>query len=265
MDSHFGEKCLDLALSLVRPEVYVLTSSKLIYMWDYIKKKIIEIKQLQFPARKIAISDNNDFLAVGCKNGVLEILNPKTLEVRSTFLDQDKKITCLEFSKSSDLLAVGFADGEVRLLSAPLKFRPLVAVVSNHKSRILGLDFSVDNCYLKIVYMPNHVEVIEVTKGVQIDPAKCAIGLIWSSQSTAIGEQVKAIHSFYKNSADITALKLSLGENLLFVGDRFGCVKIFDYPVRSSKQPFKKIIFNSGEIAGISLSEDGSRCFILGK
>jgi WD40 repeat protein len=180
-DSHFGEECLDLAISLVRPEIYVLTSSKMIYRWDYVKKKLIDIKELTFPARKIVISDNNDFLAVGSKNGVLEIINPKTLEIRSTFLEEDKEITCLAFSKSSDLLAVGFANGEIKLLSAPLKFKPLVAVVSTHKSRILCFDFSVDNCFLKVLYEPDYVQIMEISKGAKIDALKNSVHLSWSS------------------------------------------------------------------------------------
>jgi WD40 repeat protein len=266
IQTHAGNECLSLALSLVRSEIFVLTSEDIIYKWDYVTKELINAVKLSYPSSRIVVSENNDYLAVGCTNGVLVVLDPKTLREKCVIVENNSEISAIAFSKSSDLLAVGTASGELLFLSAPMKFKPSVDVVSTHNTRVMSFDFSMDSCIVKVVYEPYHVQIFDVSKGTQIDTYTNQINMEqWSTWSTPVGWEVQGIQSYYREKSDLKLVKTSSDKELVIVADKFGMVKLFDFPAYHPKTPFEKIMFNSGEIASICFTDDKKRCFILGK
>ena len=47
-------------------------------------------------------------MAIGCLNGSILIVDPKTLVITFTFKDRDKSVSCIKFSPEGDLLAVAY-------------------------------------------------------------------------------------------------------------------------------------------------------------
>lgn len=47
--------------------------------------------KLDFPAKAMHMSPNGKYLAVGCTNGSVLIVDPKSLVITFTFKDRDKK------------------------------------------------------------------------------------------------------------------------------------------------------------------------------
>lgn len=59
------------------------------------------------------MSPDEKFLAVGCTNGFVLIINPSNFSLIQTLKDRTKEISELRFSPDSKVLAVGAADAEI--------------------------------------------------------------------------------------------------------------------------------------------------------
>jgi WD40 repeat protein len=76
--------------------------------WDSKTKTQILSTKLDYPASAVSMSPNQKYLAVGCKNGCILIVDPKSLVVTFTFKDRNYAVTCIKFSPNNNLLAVGY-------------------------------------------------------------------------------------------------------------------------------------------------------------
>jgi WD40 repeat protein len=65
--------------------------------------------KLDFPSWAIHMSPNGKYLAIGCINGSVLIVDPKSLVVTFTFKDREKDVSSIKFSPESDLLAVAYS------------------------------------------------------------------------------------------------------------------------------------------------------------
>ncbi len=59
-------------------------------------------QKLDFPAKALYMSPNGKYLAIGCLNGSVLIVDPKSLVVTFTFKDRDKDVSVIKFSGDSE-------------------------------------------------------------------------------------------------------------------------------------------------------------------
>jgi len=102
--------------------------------------------KLDFPAKALHMSSNGKYLAVGCMNGSVLIVDPKSLVVTFTFKDRDKDVSCIKFSPDNELLAVayGHPSCEVLIYSVRNHFKN-DQKLRGSTSRVTHMDFSKDN------------------------------------------------------------------------------------------------------------------------
>jgi len=84
--------------------------------WDIKKRMMLLGVKLDFPAKALHMSPNGKYLAVGCTNGSVLIVDPKSLVVTFTFKDRDKEVSCIKFSPDNDLLAVAYGAPSCEIL-----------------------------------------------------------------------------------------------------------------------------------------------------
>jgi WD40 repeat protein len=75
---HCQGQLTSLAVSTKHPTLFTLSTNGLLFKWDYSLKLLILTKKLEFPPKNLDLMFNNNYLAVGCQNGMIQILSPDT-------------------------------------------------------------------------------------------------------------------------------------------------------------------------------------------
>lgn len=106
---------------------------------------MFQCTKLDFPARCIDLANNSKYLAVGCLNGTVLIVDPKTLVVIFSLKDRDKAVTCIKFSPDSELLVVAFAENscEILVYDASNHFKQ-TAKIRGSTTAVSHIDFAND-------------------------------------------------------------------------------------------------------------------------
>lgn len=101
--------------------------------------------KLDFPAKCLNMSSNGKYLAVGCLNGSVLIVDPKSLVVTFTFKDRDKQVSCIKFSPDNEYLAVAYGapSCEVLIYSVRNHFKN-EEKLRGSTSKVTHMDFSRD-------------------------------------------------------------------------------------------------------------------------
>jgi len=91
------------------------------------------------------MSSNGKYLAVGCLNGSVLIVDPKSLVVTFTFKERDKEVSCIKFSPDNEQLAVAYGapSCEVLIYNVKEHFKNEFKIRGS-TSRVTHMDFSKD-------------------------------------------------------------------------------------------------------------------------
>jgi microtubule-associated protein-like 1/2 len=87
---------------------------------------------LDYKAKVVAFSPDDKFLAVGCVNGFVLILNPNNFSLIQTLKDRQKEISEIKFSPDSELLAVGAHDAEIFVYAVKKSFKVQAKMKGHH-------------------------------------------------------------------------------------------------------------------------------------
>lgn len=98
------------------------------------------------------MSPDSKYIAVGCMNGHILIIDPKNLNVLTTLKDRQAEVTCIKFSPNSDTLAVAFGIpfNEILLYEVKQNFKISEKKLKGSQSKITHLDFSENGKILQI-------------------------------------------------------------------------------------------------------------------
>ena len=94
----------------------------------------------------VDISPDQKYLAVGMKNGFVDIIDAKTWQLIIILHKRKKWISCIKFSPCGEMLAIGSHDNKIDIYMVPsfkLKF-----TLKKHKNYITHLDWSEKSDYL---------------------------------------------------------------------------------------------------------------------
>lgn len=97
--------------------------------------------------RSLAICQESNHIAVGCKDATLRILSFETLKHVLVIKDRKKWISDLKYSPDNKFLAVGSHDSVIDLYAVDKKYRR-VHSLNKHHAFITHLDWSVDSQFL---------------------------------------------------------------------------------------------------------------------
>jgi WD40 repeat protein len=265
VQGHSDEMISGVALSYIAPEMYTVGTNNLLFHWNYETKELINIRKLDFPAKLLSISINNNFLVIGCYNGTVLVLNPSTYEVVHTHNSEKKEITALSFSPSNENIAVGYVNGVINLLSSPLKFKLTMEFHNVNMTPIIALDFSQDNCILKATFQNLEYKLYDVPRNTQLKNPDKIKDERWAQWRSPVGWEVSGIWGEYPSPYSIKGVLRNEDADILVVWDEFGGVKAFSYPCIDHNAPFQRISLNSGPLADAIFTADNTHLILLGK
>jgi WD40 repeat protein len=147
---HCQGELTSVAVSTKNPTIFTVSTNGLLFKWDYLQKKLLQTKKLEFPPVNLDLMFNNNYLAVGCKNGMIQIIDPDSLQIAHTINSSKSENTVLKFTHSNELLAAGFNDGDIHLFSMLIKCELVRKLLPVSKSPIRSLDFSDDSTILRV-------------------------------------------------------------------------------------------------------------------
>lgn len=86
------------------------------------------------------------YLAVGCLNGTILIVDPKSLVVIFSVKDRDKAVTCIKFSPDSETMVVAHSEPscEILVYDAKNHFKQITKIRGS-TTPVTHIDFSSDN------------------------------------------------------------------------------------------------------------------------
>lgn len=143
LNGHWQGELWGLATQQSSNLFYTVGEDNLVACWNAEKCQLVNSSRLDFPARCIDIASNGKFLAVGCLNGTILILDSKGLVVVYTLKDRDSSITCLKFSPDNEILVVCFSEPscEIIVYDSKSQFKQ-ISKMRGSSSSVTHLDFS---------------------------------------------------------------------------------------------------------------------------
>ena len=274
---HSDQMLTGITLSFVAPEMFTIGTHNILMHWDYKDKKLIRCQKIDFPAKLLAISLNNNFLVIGCYNGTVLVINPGTFQLIHSHNSEKKEVSALSFSPSNENIAIGYVNGVIQLLSSPLKFKLSVEFRNTNMNSILCLDFSEDNCILKATFSDLNFKLFDVARKSELADSKKIFddkehlngkwfpNEKWSQWRSPVGWQVQGIWGEYNTPFQVKGVVRNSENDMLVMWDEFGGVKVYTYPCLNPFSPFLRISVASGEIATAIFSSNNEYLFVMGK
>ncbi|EAR94225.2 HELP domain protein (macronuclear) [Tetrahymena thermophila SB210] len=269
---HWDGELWGLATSANHPYFYTVGEDNFLASWNIDKRCISQSTKLDFPARCIDLAANIKYLAVGCLNGTVLIIDPKSLVVIFSLKDRDRAVSCIKFSPDSELLVVAYAEPscEILVYDAKNHFKQQTKIRGS-TTAVTHIDFSNDN--KKIIQCNNEgcellfFSLLEKNKtgalGKQILDYKQVQELKWKTQNCIYGYNVQGIWPPCSNGGDINTIDLSPIRNILVTGDDFSKIKAFRYPCSSQNQSFNRYSGHASHVTKVRFVNSGSDEFVI--
>lgn len=108
--------------------------------WDLEQRKCLSYAKIKYQAIVIANSRDDKVLCVGCKNGIMVVINEQDMQVTQEVRVSRKGIQEIKYSPNNNLIAVGCHDSTIYLYSSNFKLK---GKLTAHHSTVTHLDFSV--------------------------------------------------------------------------------------------------------------------------
>mmetsp|Transcript_16129 Transcript_16129/g.13676 ORF Transcript_16129/g.13676 Transcript_16129/m.13676 type:complete len:163 (+) Transcript_16129:1746-2234(+) len=125
MRGHYDDELWGLAThpNSSRNEFFTVGEDTMLASWDIGSRKQKMCTKLDYKGKVLAISPDEKFMAVGCTNGFVLVINPSNFSLIQTLKDRTKEISEIKFSPNSELLAVGAADSEIIIYNVKKNFK----------------------------------------------------------------------------------------------------------------------------------------------
>jgi WD40 repeat protein len=267
IQSHCEEKVTGAVVSHVQQELFTVGSNSIIMKWDLVEKRLILFKKTNFPASVMDVSINNNFLAVGCTNGTLLVLNPDTLEDITSANIEHKEITAVTFSTSNETLAIGHAHGVIHILNIPMNFKVMFTFQTKDICPVIAIDYSEDNLRIRVMLSNKRLSYHSLSRKVKVvkEDSEELIQEKWYHWRSSLGWQIVGIWSEYDNISEIKGVARNFDKDIIAVWDIYGTVKVYKFPCYNPNSPFYKLTYNSGPIASVVFSADSQLMLIIGE
>lgn len=258
MRGHFDDELWGLCVHPSKNSYITAGEDMLLASWDVASRKQTASIKLDYKAKVLAFSPDKKFLAVGCVNGFVLIMDPSTFKLIQTLKDRSKEISELKFSPNSELLAVGAHDSEIFTYSVTKGFK-IQAKLRGHHSTITHFDFSVDGNVLQSNCTSYEILYFDTKTGKR-NPSGASANRNekWATWTNILGWPVQGIWPECSDGSDINALDRHPQGNVIATGDDFSKVKLFKYPCPVERSSFVKVVGHSSHVTNVRFTADGT-------
>jgi len=225
-------------------------------IWDISRRTNIRLVETARVARSVAWSPDGNQLAIGCRDGELQVLEFHPV-MQQVFWATDctGPIEDLKYSPSGDFLAVASRDQFIYIYAVDSNRFSLIGKCSGHSSAVIHLDWSKDGRVIQssdtakelLYFSPNTCKQVKEN---QRDTA-------WASWSTVQGFSVMGIWKNTNDTTDINACHRSPCERYLAAADDSGMIRLYNYPCVVEKAPSRDYKGHSSHVMNIRFSADG--------
>ncbi|KRX05725.1 WD40-repeat-containing domain [Pseudocohnilembus persalinus] len=259
---HFDGELWGLAVHAKNNQFFTVGEDNLLACWDIKRKMQLLSVKLDFPAKAMHMSPNGKYLIVGCTNGSVLIVDPKSLVVTFTFKDRDKEVSCIKFSPNSDKLAVayGYPSCEILIYNVRNHFKNELKLRGS-TSRVTHMDYSEDGKILMCNNARFELLFFDLDQGRLTNKYENLKDIKWSTYTCIFGWQSQGIwppcsEGLDINSCDRTGSNSSDGGDVLVTGDDFSKIKLFKFPCFKENSPFVQYTGHSAQVTNVRFSAD---------
>lgn len=214
-------------------------------------------------SRALAYCKRTEEIAIGTNSGEVHIRGKKSLsDDKSVIKCSEHWVTCMEYSSSGSMLAVGTGGNEVVLYEVPsysVKTR-----LAEHGAPVISVDWSEDGNWLRTVdegfsmlfwkapEFARDKEGAENTKDVK-----------WSTQNAKIGWSVQGIYPPGVDKFHVNCASKSRDSRFIATGDDWGFVNIYNYPCGKGAKCVA-LRGHAEHVPKVGFSNDGYYLFSVG-
>lgn len=257
MRGHYQGELWGLAMHPSSLQCFTVGEDNLLINWELNTHKFKQSTKLDFPSRSLHVSPDCKYLAVGCLNGSVLIIDPKSLTIITTLKDRQSDVSLLKFSPvAGGYLAVGFGapDHELFIYNIKANFK-IQSKLKGSNQKIVHLDFSEDACKLQFTNTSNEIFYYDVKSGKR-EPNGASLHKDekWATWTCVVGWPVQGIWPPYSQGSDINTVDRAPGFESLVSGDDFGKVKLFKYPSAKEKAGYSQFLGHAAQVTNVRFS-----------
>ncbi|GJQ75573.1 hypothetical protein Trydic_g17654 [Trypoxylus dichotomus] len=223
---------------------------KNIALWR--KNKLLWTTQVGYECISLCFHPFGIVLAAGSTEGHLIILNAESGVVAATVRVCGSPLNCVGYNPGGDLIAIASQNGSVYVFRVS---RDGFSYKKSNKIRgsqpLMQLDWSTDSNYVQTVTADYDLCFWDIKS---LSPEKSPIAMKdtkWYTHNSTVGFLVAGIwnNRFYPMSSIISTASRSSAHDLLICGDTDGYLRLFRFPVLSTKAEYNEEKLYSGTVA----------------
>ncbi|KAK9717160.1 HELP motif [Popillia japonica] len=223
---------------------------KNIALWR--KNKLLWTTQVGYECISLCFHPFGIALAAGSTEGHLIILNAESGAVGATVRVCGSPLNCVGYNPAGDLIAIASQNGSVYVFRVS---RDGFSYKKSNKIRgsqpLMQLDWSTDSNYVQTVTADYDLSFWDIKS---LSPEKSPIAMKdikWYTHNSTVGFLVAGVwnNRFYPMSSVISTTSRSSAHDLLICGDTDGYLRLFRFPVLSTKAEYNEEKLYSGTVA----------------
>jgi microtubule-associated protein-like 6 len=261
MTGHFNGELWGLALHPTEPFAASCGGDKTVRIWNLEEGTMeMAIKPLTYDMRALDWSKDGRYIVTGLVNGVVMLLDARTLSNLSThqssFKGKDCWIQDIKFSPDSSLIAFGAHGGasKVEIVSVTAgKIVKKCVINAGLTSALTHLDWSVDGSLLAVNSQAYELKFVSVA-GMRNVASSSTKTVDWASWTCVLGWPVQFIWPPCADGSDINSCVRSANHDVLLTADDWGKVNMFRYPVVVKGQASKSFTGHSSHVTNVRFS-----------
>ncbi|RHY00831.1 hypothetical protein DYB30_001110 [Aphanomyces astaci] len=245
---HQTQRCTGLSTTNKRAEFVTCGDDRKIRRWSLRKRQQVHsLALLQLPpGRCIEYSTDAEWIAMGCTDGTIVLVDHALTAMHLNFRHAFKEIVAIKFALGDRLLAASCANGVIYLyrvdvssgrvqLSRHALLKPMPNEVATAAST---LDFSVDGRYLQSQHGPT-LRFWDVLCASRVFVMQKIRDATWHSWKSTIGHSIQALHGVQDQVASVS---VNHRHNLVAVVTHDGYVGVSTYPAVTAQTLQKQVL-----------------------
>lgn len=262
-----------LALHPQRPEVATIGDDGAVRVFSLDSRRALLRTVLESGGRAIAYSPNGKHLVVGLgrgkKNdrhdGGFVVLDADKLSVLHEARDAAEWIRVARFTPDGQTLALGSEDTRVYLYNVKDMYSKR-HVITSHRAPVTHVDFSADSLYLQSADRAGALVYTDLVTGINIPSPLTVKDVAWKSWTLPYGWPVQGLWPTKLPSDGSSPLCVARSEDkkLLAVGDSFGRLRLYNYPLAEENAGFRRSRGHGPEVRGLVWSRDDGLLLSVG-
>ncbi|KAL4483877.1 hypothetical protein ABPG72_006252 [Tetrahymena utriculariae] len=266
---HYDQELWGLAVHPDSKSYFTSGEDKLLCKFDVSSRKIISKTVLQYASKTLAISPDAKYLAVGMKNGLVLILDPKSLsEIAQIkeFINPDKDlVSYMKFSPDSKQLLVAYSPPISNVLGFDVPSFKKKYIMKGSPSRISSIDFSTDGTAIQLNNTSYEILHFSTSNGVQEKSGMTKFrDEKWATWNLTLGWPTQGIWPPCTSGDDINSVDRTPSGDILATADDFSKIKLFKFPCPIEKSSFTKYNGHSSHVTNVKFTQDEKRLISTG-